>query len=248
MFDRVSEIWTRAGAMIAEKLIEIEGRIKEAKVRAGREREEITLIAVSKKQPFQKMIELEEAFAKRGAVATFGENYVQEYSEKRSMLSGKSRAHLIGSLQRNKAKDAVALFDLIESVHTAELAHTLDREAAKIKKIQDILFQVNISSDDAKNGFTLEGLTTFLKETKSFPSLRALGVMTITKLYDNPEDARGDFKALKTLALQLKADFPKIFVGERMELSMGMSADFQIAIEEGATMVRIGTALFGERE
>ncbi len=234
--------------MLVERLGAIEERIKAALKRSGREVERIELVAVSKKQPLELMLELERIYFLRGEFPTFGENYVQEFKKKREALSSSSRVHLIGPLQRNKAKEAVRLFDLIESVHSKDLALALNNEAEKAGKIQEVLFQVNISSDAQKSGFDAEELIAFLPSAAQFRALKPLGLMTITRNYDLPEQARADFRALRDLGDVVKQKFSELFLPPRFELSMGMSSDFEVAIEEGATMVRIGTALFGERE
>ncbi len=214
-------------------------RIETAAKRVGRDPKSIKLIAVSKKQSVEKMELYKTISSTNGMFVIYGENYVQEFKKKRELLTAPYQAHMIGPLQRNKAKAAVLHFDMIQSVHSLELAQVLNKESQKISKIQDILIQVNISNDQGKSGFAVQEAKDLFQRSEEFPNLRFKGLMTITKLYELPEHARADFKTLKVLASELPLPDP--------EISMGMSADFEVAIEEGATMVRVGTALFGER-
>ncbi len=230
---------------LAERLRNIESEIARVCERVGRSPEEVKLLCVSKGQPVERMVELAKIYAGRGQQACFGENYVQEIKEKKSTLPSGTSVHMIGALQRNKAKDAVQLFDCIQSVHSAALAQELNQEAAKRGLVKDILLQVNISADPSKSGFAAEDVLEFVAQLDQLPALRFCGLMTITALYENPENARPDFRALaqlKNTVLSKLTNPPAHF-----ELSMGMSQDYQIAMEEGATIVRVGTALFGER-
>ena len=206
----------------------------------------VKLVAASKKQS-QIDIQLYLQLASQlGIEPIIGESYVQEYRAKRDFLPSHS-AHLIGQLQRTKVREAVKLFDLIESVHSEEIALEIDKEAKRISKIQPILIQVNVSDDPNKSGFDLNSARKFILEgLPKLGSLKFEGLMTITKLYERPELARNDFRRLKNFGDSLK-DEPHIPRLPVLQLSMGMSADYQVAIEEGATIVRLGSAIFGER-
>ena len=219
---------------LKQNLLKIQQRIAAALKRSGRNTS-VELVAVSKLQPAS----LVQEFLNLGGSIILGENYVQEFKKKREELKGDFKAHLIGPLQRNKAKLAVELFDLIESVHSVEVAQAIDKAAAQLGKVQEIFLQINISSDAAKSGFTANAAAEFFRgELTRLKNLNCTGLMTITELYEKPEEARGDFRSLNQLAQSLKPG---------LGLSMGMSQDFEIAVEEGATHVRVGTALFGER-
>lgn len=217
-------------------------RISHAAMRAGRNPEEIKLIAVTKTVSPERIIEAIEA-----GLRIFGENRVQEAREKIPEILKKCPGitlswHMIGTLQKNKAKYAVKLFDVIHSVDSKELAIEIHKEAEKTGKIQDTLIEVKLSPEESKHGIRPEELFELLEFTSTLKNLHVMGLMTIPPYSENPEDSRPYFRRLRELfelantkGFQLK------------ELSMGMSGDFEIAIEEGATMVRIGTALFGER-
>lgn len=236
--------------LLRARLLELEERISCAARRSGRETQPIKLVAVSKKQPIELMLELEELYRCRNSRPTFGESYVQEFKKKKDQLSAGSETHLIGPLQSNKVRDAVRLFEVIESIHSAQIARAVCQEAQKINKRQRVLLQVNISDDPAKHGFLRRQLGEFIaQELPALENLDFLGLMTITRFYPKPEDVRPDFRALKELgdSLGLLPGCQRLLQGRTLELSMGMSDDFEIAIEEGATWVRIGTALFGER-
>lgn len=230
---------------LENRIQEIDLRIARALHRVGRSAADLTLVAVTKKQP----IELVRAYcnyrARRKEKAVLGENYVQEFVAKKAQLPSTIEAHLIGHLQSNKIKTAVASFNCIHSAGSLSILQSIDKEAHKVEKIQDLFLQVNISDDDAKGGFSELMLDVPLADhIRALRSIRVLGLMTITRLYESAEDARGDFKRMRYASQRfgqyLKASQP-------LALSMGMSNDFEIAIEEGATHVRVGSALFGER-
>lgn len=197
------------------------------------------ILAVSKFQSIDQMRELADYLLAQGEVVTFGESYVQEYQKKKPNLP-KHHVHMIGRMQRNKADLAVELFDVIESVHSLKLAEALEKAAEKAEKVQDIYLQVNISDDDAKAGILVTEFNAVYSEVKTFQNLNIKGLMTITRDYENIEDVRGDFKKMFDLKRSITTD-------QNLVLSMGMSHDYLIAIEEGATEVRIGSALFGAR-
>ncbi|NDC36543.1 MAG: YggS family pyridoxal phosphate-dependent enzyme [Proteobacteria bacterium] len=216
----------------------------------GRPLDSVLLIAVSKTHSVATMLRMLEAAHGVGCPVTFGENYIQEYKTKRSQLPSALECHFIGHLQRNKARDAVRMFSVIESVDSVQLLHAIQKEAAKEGKVQDIFVQVNISNDPSKGGVPPELVASVIAaELPKAPNLRICGLMTITALYDNPEDARPDFRALRTLRDKL-LESPEVTLAlgsSTLGLSMGMSSDYLIAIEEGATVVRVGSAIFGDR-
>ena len=166
---------------------------------------------------------------------------MQEYKGKLNSLSGEYRVHLIGALQRNKAKAAVELFDVIETIDGREIADAVDGAAAKRGKVQEVFLQINVSQDAAKHGCADSEAAALADHIRGrCPNLSLRGLMAITRFYEEPQGARGDYARLRGLAETLR-------VSEPLELSMGMSLDFEIAVEEGATLVRIGSALFGKR-
>ncbi len=198
----------------------------------------VTLVAVTKNHPAQVITD-----AFNLGVKVIGENRVQEAKAKRESIGAVGRWHLIGHLQTNKAKQAVALFDMIESADSRHLMQKLDEEAAKAGKVQDILLQVNIAREEQKTGFSPEDYAAIVPELDSFKNLRVRGLMVIAPAADNPDDIRWVFAEGYKLYCALKEQRPDIDT-----LSMGMTHDYEVAIEEGANMVRIGTALFGQRD
>jgi PLP dependent protein len=215
-------------------------RIVRAAERAGRDPAQVSLVAVSKTVPAERL---------RAAVAAgltvLGENRVQEGEQKRPFVDG-ATWHLIGPLQSNKAHRALETYDVVESVDSLELASRLDRlviEAHGPAGRLPVLLQVNVDDDPAKAGFQPDLLAAVLPAMLDLANLRVDGLMTVGRLVDDPESARPTFGRLRQLAARLRA------VDRRLgpQLSMGMSADFEVAIEEGATIVRVGRALFGER-
>lgn len=235
---------------IRRNLAIIRQRMSSAAERSGRSLSDVQLVAVSKKQDCERIRALQEVLQDDGAALILGENQVQEFKKKRPMLVGEFRAHMIGTLQSNKVRDAVRLFDMIESIHDERIAALVDSEAGRAGKVQPILLQVNISDDAAKSGFSVAGVEQFMRET--LPGLKNLdcaGLMTITRYYERREDVRPDFRRMRELKDRLlEMGLPSGGNGQkRIEISMGMSEDYDLAIEEGATFVRIGTALFGER-
>jgi pyridoxal phosphate enzyme (YggS family) len=225
---------------IAENLKTVRDRIASAAKRAGRDPLSIKLVVVTKTIGVDRI---------REAVATsatiLGENRVQEAREKIEELGRIAQWHLIGALQANKAKYAVKLFDLIHSVDSLALAKEIDKQAAKISKIQDILIEVNIAGERSKSGAALDNATAVVREAATLKNISIKGLMTMPPYSDSPEDSRPYFKKLRDLAGEIaKENTPGVSM---KELSMGMSGDFEVAVEEGATMVRVGTAIFGER-
>lgn len=214
--------------------------IKQACKIAGRDENEITLIAVSKTKP---MSDIEELIAH--GVREFGENKVQELCGKYEIASCPVNWHLIGHLQTNKVKYIVDKVALIHSVDSVHLAKEIDREAAKKKVCVPILLQVNIANENTKFGVRAEEVYELIDGIKDLSNIKVKGLMTIAPFVENPEDNRGHFRNLYQLLLDIKS---KCIDNIDMSiLSMGMTNDYMVAIEEGATMVRVGTGIFGER-
>jgi hypothetical protein len=213
---------------IRDDLLAVERRIAGACARAGRRRDEVTLVAVSKTKTAEM---IDEAIA--AGVTEVGENRVQEARNKKPLVRGKARWHLIGHLQSNKAKDAVRLFDVIQTIDNVELAEKVARAAAAAGKIQDVLLEVNIGNEPQKSGAAPADVNALARTVASIDALRLRGLMAIPPA----EDAPRCFRALRAMRDGL---------GLR-ELSMGMTDDFETAIEEGATIIRVGRAIFGER-
>ena len=219
------------------RLRKVEAAIASAAQGAGRDPATVELIAVSKTQPAAAIQE-----AMRAGVLLFGENKVQEARGKIEEL-GRGIWHLIGHLQTNKVKDAVRLFDSIDSVDRAELADEINHRADLLGKTQNVLLQVNIAGESTKSGCTPETARALAEKINALPRLALHGLMTIAPYTPDPEKSRPHFTALRELRDQLQAD-----TGLHLPvLSMGMSGDFTVAVQEGATQVRVGTALFGER-
>ncbi|QXE92489.1 YggS family pyridoxal phosphate-dependent enzyme [Geomonas subterranea] len=226
---------------IAEHLREIRERIAQAAARAGREPEGVRLVAVSKTKP---AAAIAEAFGCGQTI--FGENYVQELVAKQPELPAGICWHFIGSLQSNKVRQIAGKVDLVHSVDRLSLAREIDRQWGALGKVCDILVQVNISREQTKGGTSSEELLELVRELAQLPHLKIKGLMTMPPFFDDPEGARPYFRKLRELADEVRvAAIPGV---EMRELSMGMSGDFEAAIEEGATLVRVGSALFGERQ
>ena len=214
-------------------------KIKDISLSEGRDPEEIRIIAVSK--TFSSEI-VQQAID--DGLSIFGENKIQEARHKIAELKGKFSFHLVGHLQSNKAKEAVRLFDLVHSIDKESTADKLNEEAIKINKIQKILVQVNTSGESTKSGIMPEETPEFIKNLFSFNNLKLLGLMTIGPFTGNEDEIRNSFRLLK----ELLNDSNKKLGIDMKELSMGMSDDYHIAIKEGATMLRIGSAIFGNRD
>jgi len=208
----------------------------------GRSPESIKLVAVSKTIGADRVGEAIDA-----GVCILGENYIQEARDKFNALSDKpAHWHFIGHLQSNKAKYAVRMFDLIHSVDSIKLAKALDKEARKNGKVQNILVQVNISREETKTGIDESDAVDLITRIAELDHIRVLGLMTMPPFFNEPENARPFFRQLALLKKRI--EFQKIADIRMDELSMGMTGDFEVAIEEGATLVRIGTAIFGARK
>ena len=232
------------GGNVRANLDTINNRILKSAEACGRQPETIRLVAVSKTKPAEMM----KAAAEAG-VRIFGENYIQEAREKFNTLAGTDHPvswHFIGHLQSNKAKYAVRIFDLIHSVDSLKLAKELNRHAQKNDKTQDILVQVNIAEETTKSGILKEDALKLIRDTSELPNLRIKGLMTMPPYFNQPEKVRPFFSALRELSEEIRNEsIPGVSMDE---LSMGMTGDFETAIEEGATLIRIGTAIFGERQ
>ncbi|NIA04825.1 MAG: YggS family pyridoxal phosphate-dependent enzyme [Proteobacteria bacterium] len=227
--------------MICAKLQEIRQQIAEAAERSGRNPDDVRLLAVSKRQGLGK---IREAF--QCGQLLFGENYLQEARDKIARLDPAISWHFIGHLQSNKAKTAVELFQMVETVDRLKIAQALDNHAAALGRCLDILVQVNIGREKQKSGVEPQHAGQLIQEVGKLTHLRVRGLMAMPPYAASPEESRPYFKALKNLAGQFTA--AGLFSQDSpVELSMGMSGDFIVAVEEGATLVRVGTALFGER-
>jgi pyridoxal phosphate enzyme (YggS family) len=224
---------------IADALSRIHARIAAACSRAGRAPSSVTLVAVSKTMPAQRVRD-----AMAAGQSVFGENRVQEALGKIPEVGGEARWHLIGHLQRNKARQVVGAFELIHSLDGAKLARELDRRCAAAGTVQPVLLQLNLSRESTKHGVGEAGLGDLLDTVAELPRLEPRGLMTIPPPVDDPEDNRRWFARLRELAEHAAGRLGRPLP----ELSMGMTDDFEVAIEEGATLVRVGRALFGERE
>jgi pyridoxal phosphate enzyme (YggS family) len=239
----------RTDEAFVARLSEIRGRIEMRALRAGRTSAEITLIAVSKTHPVEKVRQ-----AVVASVFDFGENRVQEAEEKRELLSravfGEADAvrwHLIGHLQSNKARRAVKLFDVIHSIDSAELIERLERMCAEENRAElPVLLQLDLAGEETKTGATEDELPELVAKVNACRRLRLVGLMTLPPFFEDAEEARPFFRRLRELRDEWGGR-GAFGAGGRGELSMGMSHDYEVAIEEGATMLRIGTAIFGER-
>lgn len=226
--------------MIHDNLLAVEERIAKACERAGRKREEVTLIAVSKTKPVE---DLREAMS--DGIKDFGENKVQEIVDKYEAIPEKLNWHMIGHLQRNKVKYIVDKVCLIHSVDSLRLAKQIDEEARKKNVVCPILIEVNVAKEDTKFGVKAEETEALINEISKMKNVQVKGLMTIAPFVDNPEENRIHFRVLKKLLVDIKRK--NIDNVDMSILSMGMTGDFEVAIEEGATMVRVGTGIFGKR-
>ena len=226
--------------MIEENYRKVEEKVRAAAVRSGRQPEDVTLIAVSKTKPLSDI----EALIRIG-VREFGENKPQELKEKYDSVSQPVHFHQIGHLQTNKVKYVIDRAVLIHSVDSVHLAEQIQKEAEKRGLTAEVLIEVNAAGEDTKFGVSIEETEPLVREIAKFPNIRIRGLMTIAPFVDDPEENRAVFRAMKQLLLDIKSQ--KIDNVDMSVLSMGMTNDYEVAIEEGATMVRVGTAIFGER-
>ncbi|MBI3810486.1 MAG: YggS family pyridoxal phosphate-dependent enzyme [Nitrospirae bacterium] len=232
----------RAAGEFKERLDAVRARIERAACRVGRDPGAVTLVAASKTVPVERLVE-----AVACGCRIFGENRIQEALAKIEAMRSEAGIewHLIGPLQPNKVKHAVGRFSLLHAVDRLDVAERLDRAARERGITQRILLEVNVSGETTKHGFSPDDLASVAERMGTLTELRVLGLMTLPPPAERPEDARPHFRRLRELAAQVEAlGIPGVSM---KELSMGMSGDFDVAIEEGATMVRIGTALFGPR-
>jgi len=228
----------RDGVDIAANVARLRERMARAAERSGRSPQDATLVAVAKLVPAE---QVREAIA--GGVSDIGENYVQEAAAKRAQVGAAVRWHMIGHLQRNKAKQAAAIFDILQTVDSHRLAQAIGRQAEALGRVMPVLLQVNTSGEGSKSGVVpdeAEGLLVAVRETSG---VAVQGLMTIGRWDPDPERARFEFRLLAALARKLE---DRTGVAMRW-LSMGMSHDFEVAIEEGANLVRVGTGVFGPR-
>ncbi len=227
--------------MLKENLAFVEKEIQAACRRSGRDREEVTLIAVSKTKPVS---ELREAYDL--GVRIFGENKVQELADKYDELPKDIHWHMIGHLQRNKVKYIIDKVDLIHSVDSIRLAETIEKEAAKRNIQVNILIEVNVAGEESKFGVSPSELPEFVEEVAKFPHIQVQGLMTIAPFVEDSEENRAIFERLRKLSVDIKDK--KVDNITMRVLSMGMTNDYSVAVEEGATMIRVGTGIFGARD
>ncbi|MBI5558855.1 MAG: YggS family pyridoxal phosphate-dependent enzyme [Deltaproteobacteria bacterium] len=226
---------------IKENLKEIRERISKAALRASRDPQSVRLVAVSKKIDLPRIQE-----AILAGQLIFGENYMQEAREKIKGGGERAQWHFIGHIQSKKAKDAATLFDMVHTVDRLKLARALDQYAGREYRVLPVLVQVNVGEEEQKEGVLPERAEELLQSMLDLPSLRVKGLMTMPPFMANAEEVRPYFRRLREMAEYFAG---KGYFGDQegFELSMGMSGDFEVAVEEGATLVRVGTALFGAR-
>lgn len=228
-------------SMLEQNLKDVKEKVTQTALQCGRNPDDIRIVAVSKRFPASVITKAIEANH-----FLFGENYIQEAALKREALGDKGEFHFIGHLQTNKAKIACQLFQMIETVDRIKLAKALHKHLIASHQTLKILIQVNIGNDPSKSGVLPGDAEQLIREVGKLSSLQVCGLMTIPPITSTAEESRPHFKSLRLLAEQLKAE---ALLGNSLpvELSMGMSNDFHIAIEEGATLIRVGTAIFGPR-
>lgn len=226
--------------MIVENIEHVRENIEKACKKVGRSVDEVTLIAVSKTKPYT---DIEEAL--KSGTLDYGENKVQEMCEKYEIMPKNIRWHMIGHLQRNKVKYLVGKTELIHSVDSIRLAEQIEKEYAKKGETANILIEVNMAQEESKFGITSQETEELIRKISTFEHIRIKGLMTIAPYTDNPETNRVYFRQMKKLSVDIR---DKNIDNVSMDvLSMGMTGDYQVAIEEGSTMVRVGTGIFGER-
>jgi pyridoxal phosphate enzyme (YggS family) len=223
---------------LADNLAAIQQRIVAASARSGRTPDSVILLAVTKSQPPEVVREAADC----GQIL-FGENKVQEAKAKISSCPGRLRWHFIGHLQSNKCRDAVQLFEMIQSVDSLPLAQEISQRAEQAARKMPVLLEINVAGEASKFGYSPDKLLTELKAISALPRIEIQGLMTVPPWSPEPEKSRSHFRRLR----ELKQQCEQVLGGSLPHLSMGMSGDFEVAIEEGATLVRIGTALFGPR-
>ena len=226
--------------MLRENFRQVEENIRRACGRAGRDPGDVTLIAVSKTKPVELLREAYDL-----GTRVFGENKVQEIVEKYEALPKDIHWHMIGHLQRNKVKYIIDKVDLIHSVDSVRLAETIEKEAAKHDLTANILLEVNVAEEESKFGLKVDEVEQVVDEIAKFSHIKVCGLMTIAPFVENPEENRLYFRRLRNLSVDIGAK--KVDNVTMSILSMGMTNDYEVAVEEGATMVRVGTGLFGAR-
>lgn len=227
--------------MIKENLELVEKHIQEACAAAGRSREELTLIAVSKTNPAARIYEAYEA-----GIRDFGENRVKELFSKREQLPADIRWHLIGHLQTNKVKSVLGKTVLIHGIDSLKLLDSIDFESRKQGIVSEGLLEVNVAGEESKFGFLPEELFPLLDRLRQYRNLKICGLMTVAPNVQNPEENRAVFRRLRELSIDIKSK--KVDNVSMNVLSMGMTGDYRVAIQEGATLIRVGTGIFGARE
>ncbi len=226
--------------MLTENVKQVEERICRACERAGRDRQDVTLIAVSKTKPVSDIEEVMSA-----GIIDFGENKVQELKDKYEILPKDLRWHMIGHLQRNKVKYLPGRAVMIHSVDSLSLAEEISKEYMKHGLTADILLEVNVAGEESKFGLRIEDAADLAEQIARLPGIRIKGLMTIAPYTEDPESNRIYFRKLKQLSVDInEKNIDNVIMSE---LSMGMTGDYEVAIEEGATLVRVGTGIFGER-
>ena len=228
-------------ASIRENFLRMQDRITTAAERAGRDARSVQIVAVSKTKPVNLILEAIDA-----GLTDIGENRVQEAMSKYDQVARPAKWHLVGHLQRNKVRQALPIFDLIHSVDSLRLLAEIDRRSAQLDCQTEVLVQVNTSGEPSKYGLAPDAVPDFIENALGYAHIRIKGLMTIGAFLPDPEAVRPSFVLLRTLQEEISE---QRFEGVEMEyLSMGMTNDFEVAIEEGANLVRIGTAIFGERD
>ena len=226
--------------MLKDALIEVENNILDACERSGRNPEEVTLIAVSKTKPVEM---LQEVYNE--GIRDFGENYVQELADKIEIMPKDIRWHMIGHLQRNKVKYLVGKVACIHSVDSLRLAEVINERSIKLGVVTKIMAEVNIAGEESKFGFTRDEVFDFAEKVSTMEGVKLVGLMTSAPYVNNPEENRQYFREMKSLSVDInEKNINNINI---TELSMGMTNDYIVAVEEGATHVRVGTAIFGAR-
>ena len=227
-------------SMLLDNLNDVEKRIQAACDRSGRKREEVLLVAVSKTKPVEMIEEIMTA-----GIVDFGENKPQELRDKYEVLPKNLRFHMIGHLQTNKIKYVIDRAVLIHSIDSLRLAEAVNAEAKKHDRIMPVLVEVNVAQEESKSGFLVEETENAIREIAKLSNIRVEGLMTIAPFVENAEENRQYFVKLRKLSVDIAAK--NIDNVTMHHLSMGMTGDYEVAIEEGATMVRVGTGIFGER-
>ncbi|HAJ73438.1 MAG TPA: YggS family pyridoxal phosphate-dependent enzyme [Lachnospiraceae bacterium] len=227
--------------MLQDNYYQVEDRVKKACLRAGRDRKEVTLIAVSKTKPVSMLEEIYETGER-----DFGENKAQELKMKYENMAKDIRWHMIGHLQTNKVKYIADKVAMIHSVDSVRLAEVISREAGKHDRVLPVLIEVNVAEEESKFGVRVQDAEALIRQIAELPNIHVNGLMTIAPFVDDPGENRLVFRKLKELSVDIASK--NINNVSMIDLSMGMTGDFEVAIEEGATLVRVGTAIFGARE